>query len=126
MHDCKDGSDEQTACSTEYCPSLGCQYACRASPTGGECYCGKGKKVGNDTLSCVDKDECEEWGYCDQKCINTDGSYKCQCVDGYRLDASLQKCVAIDKDANSKVMIYFAYHDKIYNVSIYQLIFYLY
>ena len=34
----------------------------------------------------LDLNECEEWGYCDQKCENTEGHYKCSCVDGYDLN----------------------------------------
>ena len=32
-----------------------------------------------------DRNECEEWNFCDQKCENTNGDYKCTCVDGYEL-----------------------------------------
>ncbi|KAK4290216.1 hypothetical protein Pmani_036869 [Petrolisthes manimaculis] len=78
--DCDDGSDETTACLAVLCPSLGCEYACRASLVGGQCYCPPGKQVSNDTRTCIDKNECEEWGNCDQHCVNTDGSYKCMCT----------------------------------------------
>lgn len=40
----------------ELCPSLGCEYACRASLVGGECYCPTGKQVSNDTRTCIGKD----------------------------------------------------------------------
>ena len=75
---------------------------------GGACSCPVGKKVSNDSRSCIgnifsipnsfytnhqihlfkvvptddkpfpDRNECEEWNVdsCDQKCENTDGSYK--------------------------------------------------
>lgn len=38
-----------------------------------------------DKKSCVDLNECEEWGYCDQLCTNTPGSFKCSCAPGYSL-----------------------------------------
>ncbi|KAK4306549.1 hypothetical protein Pmani_021642 [Petrolisthes manimaculis] len=83
--DCDDGSDETTACLAVLCPSLGCEYVCRASLVGGQCYCPPGKQVSNDTRTCIDKNECEEWGHCDQHCVNTDGSYKCMCTVGFML-----------------------------------------
>ena len=64
--DCEDGADERTQCSDTLCSSLGCEYDCRRSLEGGVCTCPKGQKVAPDGKSCVDKNECEEWGYCDQ------------------------------------------------------------
>lgn len=36
----------------------------------------------------LDIDECEESGLCGQnaRCVNTEGSYKCYCNDGYKLE----------------------------------------
>ena len=87
------------------CASLDCEYVCRSSLEGGSCACPDGKKLANDSRSCIGKDiqqsinsftneqsinlwgvldlnECEEWGYCDQKCDNTLGGFRCACVDG--------------------------------------------
>ena len=33
----------------------------------------------------VDRDECSEWGFCEQLCENTDGSYVCSCAPGFEL-----------------------------------------
>lgn len=46
---------------------------------------------------CLDRDECEEGVHnCTDtnKCINTFGSYDCQCEVGYKYDKKLLKCVA--------------------------------
>jgi low density lipoprotein-related protein 2 len=84
--DCKDGADEKEACSSKLCDSLSCEHLCRASLDGGTCYCKNGMTINpKDQRSCVDLDECKEWGYCDQFCINTPSSYKCSCAPGYTL-----------------------------------------
>lgn len=40
---------------TANCPALNCEYKCQASPTGGTCYCPEGRKVSNDTRTCIGK-----------------------------------------------------------------------
>ena len=44
--------------------------------------------------SCIiDTNECaNNNGGCDQTCKNTDGSYECQCNDGYYLDDDNHGC----------------------------------
>ncbi|CAK1544808.1 unnamed protein product [Leptosia nina] len=83
--DCEDNADEEAACSTSSCPALGCESSCVASPLGGACTCGDGLTLGPDNRSCIDRDECQEWGPCHQLCVNTPGSYKCGCAPGYTL-----------------------------------------
>ncbi|KAJ8668102.1 hypothetical protein QAD02_009765, partial [Eretmocerus hayati] len=83
--DCDDDSDEVAACSTHMCNTLNCQYQCQASPTGGVCYCPEGRILANDSRSCIDRNECLEWGFCEQLCENTDGGYSCSCAIGYSL-----------------------------------------
>ena len=44
-------------------------------------------------LSHLDIDECEEGtDECDQNCTNTNGSYYCTCMDGYKLESDNQTC----------------------------------
>ena len=57
----------------------------------------------------TDQDECGDWGYCDQQCSNSVGSYKCSCVDGYILRDTT--CVA--DPSLSKMTLLFAYHNKL-------------
>ena len=38
---------------TTLCSSLGCEYDCRSSLEGGVCVCPEGKKVANDSRTCI-------------------------------------------------------------------------
>ncbi|XP_067141896.1 low-density lipoprotein receptor-related protein 2 isoform X5 [Centruroides vittatus] len=109
--DCQDGADERDACSSRLCSTLGCEYGCRASLEGGECYCSSGKKVDQNTgRYCIDLDECAEWGYCDQLCLNTQGSYQCSCIAGFEL-LPPRHCRATN---SSEMRLFFAHHSAIY------------
>lgn len=55
----------------------------------------------------VDRNECEEWGYCDQLCTNTEGSYSCSCFPGYEL-LDRARCASPN---SSSLLIFFA-HDR--------------
>ncbi|XP_023703710.1 low-density lipoprotein receptor-related protein 2 [Cryptotermes secundus] len=111
--DCEDSADEETACSSSSCPSLGCEYKCQASLTGGSCYCSDGRQVANDSRSCIDKDECREWGYCHQLCENTDGSYQCSCMPGYTL-VDRSQCVAPN---SSSLLLFFAHDHSVWRMT---------
>ncbi|KAL3276135.1 hypothetical protein HHI36_020854 [Cryptolaemus montrouzieri] len=91
--DCEDGADEKSACSKTSCAALQCQFQCRASPTGGMCICREGEKLAPDNTTCIDKDECAEWGHCEQLCTNTLREYTCSCASGYTL-TNKTKCIA--------------------------------
>lgn len=41
------------------------------SITGPSCYCGSEYTLGEDLKTCVDVDECQNYGHCDQLCHNT-------------------------------------------------------
>lgn len=64
---------EMCPIATASCPALECEYKCVASPAGGACACAAGLTLAADNRTCVDRDECKEWGYCHQLCINTPG-----------------------------------------------------
>lgn len=51
----------------------------------------------NKHFSCTDINECEfaQNPVCSQKCINTRGSFKCQCYSGYVLRPDLRTCKAL-------------------------------
>ncbi|XP_060535234.1 low-density lipoprotein receptor-related protein 2 [Cylas formicarius] len=108
--DCADNADEEAACSKLSCPSLGCEYKCQASLTGGSCACPDGKVLAGDNRTCSDRNECEEWGFCDQLCANTNGSYTCSCAPGYRPSKqSAGRCAADDP-----ATLYFAHEKSIF------------
>ena len=50
------------------------------------CFCWHGFELSVDSRKCVDIDECQAFGACSQQCMNTRGSYKCQCNQGYVSD----------------------------------------
>ncbi|KAI4902142.1 hypothetical protein NFI96_003425 [Prochilodus magdalenae] len=61
-----------------------------------QCTCWAGFRLKEDGRTCVDVDECVETYPCSQQCINTYGSYKCLCVDGYHaVEADPHSCRAV-------------------------------
>ncbi|XP_078086463.1 thrombomodulin [Mustelus asterias] len=93
----------------------GCQHNCQEEPAGTpRCSCrpgyqlrqdGRGCQVfdpcqdgyrlDNDSKICVDVDECQV-KLCDQLCINSPGSYSCDCQPGYQLGSD-NKCQDINE-----------------------------
>ncbi|XP_056632979.1 low-density lipoprotein receptor-related protein 2 isoform X2 [Diorhabda sublineata] len=111
--DCEDNADEEAACSKLSCPILGCEYKCQASLTGGSCYCPEGKKLSPDNRTCTDRNECLEWGYCDQYCSNSDGGYSCSCANGYSIKEK-NRCEAKN---SSSLLLYFAHDKAVFSMS---------
>uniref|UniRef100_A0A8D1CWI3 Low-density lipoprotein receptor-related protein 2 n=1 Tax=Sus scrofa TaxID=9823 RepID=A0A8D1CWI3_PIG len=88
--DCPRGGDENKqgrVCDVNMCPSLGCEYQCHKSPSGGTCNCPPGFIVNkNNTRSCVDFNDCQIWGICDHFCEDRIGHHQCFCAEGYVLE----------------------------------------
>ncbi|XP_047119261.1 low-density lipoprotein receptor-related protein 1 [Schistocerca piceifrons] len=116
--ECPDGKDEGDFCKPDYvypdgvsCSSMMCSHACRHSPSGAICYCREGEKpVGTN---CVDADECQIEGSCDQLCSNAVGSYSCSCVEGYREKGTHCEAVNVPQDEPPSLIfssIYSIYH----------------
>ena len=46
---------------------------------------------------CVDEDECDYNNSCQHLCVNTEGSFHCDCNEGYKLDSNGSSCVDINE-----------------------------
>ncbi|CAD5211098.1 unnamed protein product [Bursaphelenchus okinawaensis] len=104
----------KNSASTNDCPRSVCNKqinscdprdsACNCRKTeknGSVCYCRNGFELRGG--QCVDINECDTIGTCDQLCTNTIGSFKCDCHPGYKLygekGASVPtKCRAVGDD----------------------------
>ena len=85
--DCPNKLDEGPTCDLVDCETMKCAHKCQKTPLGPICTCPKGERIDKDEKNkCVDIDECAESDLCSQICINTKGSYKCQCEPGYTLE----------------------------------------
>lgn len=62
----------------------------------------------------MDRDECSEWGFCDQICANTDGSYGCSCAPGYLLSGK-NRCFA--QNGSSPLELIFAHEKAVYRMN---------
>ena len=49
------------------------------------------------TGECVDENECVYDNKCQQLCINTEGSFHCDCNEGYKLDSNGSSCADINE-----------------------------
>ncbi|XP_066143370.1 vitellogenin receptor [Euwallacea fornicatus] len=99
-YDCFDKSDEGKLCnhSELNCSTHGCSHDCYQLPTGPKCFCPVGYH-NVDEKTCVDINECEEFGICDQKCKNIPGSYECYCEHKYILQDDKRTCKAVGGEA---------------------------
>lgn len=67
-----------------------------------------------DNRTCVDRDECSEWGFCDQLCTNTDGGYVCSCAPGYVLSGK-NRCFS--QNGSSPLELIFAHEKAVYRMN---------
>ncbi|XP_054909485.1 complement component C1q receptor [Poeciliopsis prolifica] len=70
---------------TDLCRPDTCEHSCVMSEDGVSCRCPSGFKLSENQRNCSDVDECLSQA-CDYgSCVNTVGSYRCVCGDGFRL-----------------------------------------
>lgn len=84
-------------------------FRCAITWRGPTCYCPPGSQAdAEDPTRCVDLDECQREGACDQGCNNTQGSYTCHCVNGYHLMEDGTRCQAFNVPVSEKPSLIFA------------------
>ncbi|KAJ7393558.1 Nidogen-2 [Desmophyllum pertusum] len=98
----KSATDKTTCVEMNDCEKKGvvCDAKERCSQVNGTsygCVCAEGFDTvsGGENRTCVDIDECVDTSKCptNSVCINSDGSYECECNDGYRKSDDGSTCV---------------------------------
>lgn len=66
-----------------------------------QCYCPDGyiQDIRNNTPICTDIDECDDERLCDHQCVNSYGSYRCLCDEGFELIKG-HTCVSTEEDGS--------------------------
>ncbi|KAK2891568.1 hypothetical protein Q8A73_017233 [Channa argus] len=77
-----------------------CEHQCIMEESGYSCKCPHGFKLDENQRNCSDIDECQSQACEGHVCINTHGSYKCACSDGY--ETINGKCSDVDECENSR------------------------
>ncbi|XP_062402690.1 low-density lipoprotein receptor [Sardina pilchardus] len=115
--DCRDWSDEPLKeCDNNECLTNngGCSHTCNDLKVGRECLCPTGFHLVDNT-KCEDVNECDNPDTCTQRCINTEGSYKCDCYEGYEMDSATKECKAI---SGSTPYLFFTNHHEVRKLSL--------
>ncbi|CAB0028968.1 unnamed protein product [Trichogramma brassicae] len=70
-------AEDRVTCVAMSCEQLGCTHGC---VRGEGCHCPDGYDLLDDRKTCKDRDEClAKTNGCSHLCVNTPGSYKCDC-----------------------------------------------
>ncbi|XP_016063792.1 PREDICTED: endosialin [Miniopterus natalensis] len=76
------------------CAHAPCEQQCEpGGPQGYSCHCRLGFRPAEDEPHrCVDTDECQIAGVCQQMCVNYVGGFECYCSEGHELEADGISC----------------------------------
>ncbi|XP_006861130.1 PREDICTED: endosialin [Chrysochloris asiatica] len=76
------------------CAQDPCEQQCEpGGPQGYSCHCRLGFRPAEDEPHrCVDTDECQIAGVCQQMCVNYVGGFECYCSEGHELEADGISC----------------------------------
>ncbi|XP_004452552.1 endosialin [Dasypus novemcinctus] len=76
------------------CAQAPCEQQCEpGGPRGYSCHCRLGFRPAEDEPHrCVDTDECQIAGVCQQMCVNYVGGFECYCSEGHELEADGISC----------------------------------
>lgn len=101
---CKDGYElDQDALSCKVksvCGDFTCEHQCVMGESGYSCACPRGFRLEENQRSCADIDECQTRVCEDHFCVNTPGSYICECKNGYEMVDG--KCRDVDECTESR------------------------
>lgn len=96
---CKEGynlDEDGLGCGIkDLCEVDTCEHQCVMGSSGYSCKCPDGFQLDANRRNCSDIDECQSQSCEHHVCINTPGSYRCACKDGYRMVDG--KCSDIDE-----------------------------
>ncbi|KAM6962531.1 low-density lipoprotein receptor-like [Aplochiton taeniatus] len=92
--DCADGGDEDS-CDKNECleNNGGCSHHCLDQPMGFICDCPSDMRLVRDT-QCEKIDQCLYSDVCSQLCTRTNGTFSCDCHDGYQMNPKTGECKA--------------------------------
>ncbi|XP_021570494.1 endosialin [Carlito syrichta] len=107
-HECVEGVDGHVSCRCtegfrlaadghsceDPCAQVPCEQQCEpGGPQGYSCHCRLGFRPAEDEPHrCVDTDECQIAGVCQQMCVNYVGGFECYCSEGHELEADGISC----------------------------------
>ncbi|XP_043666054.1 uncharacterized protein LOC122628162 isoform X3 [Vespula pensylvanica] len=78
------------------CSEVSCEHVCKEIDGRAVCSCYNGFRL--DAYKCIDVNECEENnGGCEYKCVNTPGSFRCECPKGMKQGEDRFTCIDINE-----------------------------
>ncbi|TFK12060.1 E3 SUMO-protein ligase EGR2 [Platysternon megacephalum] len=78
------------------CSTAPCEHQCENTEGSYLCLCHLGFSPAEEAPQhCVDNDECQIPGVCQQMCVNYVGGFECYCTEGYELEADGISCAPL-------------------------------
>uniref|UniRef100_A0A8C3PCC8 CD248 molecule n=1 Tax=Chrysemys picta bellii TaxID=8478 RepID=A0A8C3PCC8_CHRPI len=89
--------DEAGGCADlDECNTAPCEHQCENTEGSYLCLCHLGFSPAEEAPQhCVDNDECQIPGVCQQMCVNYVGGFECYCTEGYELEADRISCAPL-------------------------------
>ncbi|KAK2588215.1 hypothetical protein KPH14_004250 [Odynerus spinipes] len=78
------------------CSEVSCEHVCKEIDGRAVCSCYNGFRL--EAYKCIDVNECEaNNGGCEYKCVNTPGSFRCECPKGLKQGEDRFTCIDINE-----------------------------